>query len=71
MAMRHANMKPEDLEGGYINAHGTSTPYNDKFETIAIKVSGGGDVNDSVQVEMIGSAAIFYCLILMMILPML
>ncbi|HHX62696.1 MAG TPA: beta-ketoacyl-ACP synthase II [Epulopiscium sp.] len=24
-------------EIGYINAHGTSTPYNDKFETIAIK----------------------------------
>src|SRR6266699_6221563 len=24
-------------EVGYINAHGTSTPYNDKFETIAIK----------------------------------
>jgi 3-oxoacyl-[acyl-carrier-protein] synthase II len=22
---------------GYVNAHGTSTPYNDKFETIAIK----------------------------------
>ncbi|HKB23617.1 MAG TPA: beta-ketoacyl-ACP synthase II [Methylomirabilota bacterium] len=24
-------------EVGYINAHGTSTPYNDKFETLAIK----------------------------------
>jgi 3-oxoacyl-[acyl-carrier-protein] synthase II len=24
-------------EVGYVNAHGTSTPYNDKFETIAIK----------------------------------
>ncbi len=35
MAMKHANIKPEDID--YINAHGTSTPLNDKFETMAIK----------------------------------
>ncbi|MDP2625506.1 MAG: beta-ketoacyl-ACP synthase II [Candidatus Rokubacteria bacterium] len=34
-ALRDAGLAPESV--GYINAHGTSTPYNDKFETIAIK----------------------------------
>jgi len=34
-ALRSARLNPEDI--GYINAHGTSTPYNDKFETAAIK----------------------------------
>jgi len=34
-ALRHANISPNLV--GYINAHGTSTPYNDKFETTAIK----------------------------------
>jgi 3-oxoacyl-[acyl-carrier-protein] synthase II len=34
-ALRDAGIAPEDV--GYINAHGTSTPYNDKFETLAIK----------------------------------
>src|SRR5919199_805318 len=34
-ADRHAGLKPEDV--GYVNAHGTSTPYNDRFETAAIK----------------------------------
>ncbi|NMB33654.1 MAG: beta-ketoacyl-ACP synthase II [Clostridium sp.] len=35
MAIKDAGIKPEDVD--YINAHGTSTEYNDKFETAAIK----------------------------------
>ena len=34
-AIKDAGIEPTDI--GYINAHGTSTPYNDKFETLAIK----------------------------------
>lgn len=34
-AIRDAGVAPTDV--GYINAHGTSTPYNDKFETMGIK----------------------------------
>ncbi len=34
-ALKQAEMEPEDIS--YINAHGTSTPLNDKFETIAMK----------------------------------
>merc|ERR1719310_1781190 len=34
-ALADADVKPEDV--AYINAHGTSTAYNDKFETMAIK----------------------------------
>ena len=34
-ALADAGIAPSDV--GYVNAHGTSTPYNDKFETIAIK----------------------------------
>lgn len=34
-AIQSAGLAPENID--YINAHGTSTPYNDKFETLAIK----------------------------------
>lgn len=34
-ALGNAGVKPSDIE--YINAHGTSTPWNDKIETLAIK----------------------------------
>ncbi len=35
MAINDAGLAPEDVS--YINAHGTSTAYNDKFETMAVK----------------------------------
>jgi 3-oxoacyl-[acyl-carrier-protein] synthase II len=35
MAIRKAGITPDQVD--YINAHGTSTPYNDKLETLAIK----------------------------------
>jgi len=35
LAMKDAEVEPSAV--GYINAHGTSTPYNDKSETMAIK----------------------------------
>ncbi len=38
-AMRQAGVTPEQI--GYINAHGTSTPTNDRIETMAIKKAFG------------------------------
>jgi 3-oxoacyl-[acyl-carrier-protein] synthase II len=38
-ALEDADLKPEEI--GYINAHGTSTPLNDKSETAAIKTVFG------------------------------
>jgi 3-oxoacyl-[acyl-carrier-protein] synthase II len=37
--LKDAGVRPDQV--GYINAHGTSTPYNDKFETLAIKETFG------------------------------
>jgi 3-oxoacyl-[acyl-carrier-protein] synthase II len=38
-AIRKAGIAPEDVD--YVNAHGTSTPYNDRLETLAIKKAFG------------------------------
>jgi 3-oxoacyl-[acyl-carrier-protein] synthase II len=38
-ALRHAKLNPEDVQ--YVNAHGTSTAYNDAIETRALKRSFG------------------------------
>jgi 3-oxoacyl-[acyl-carrier-protein] synthase II len=39
MAIRKAGIRPDQVD--YINAHGTSTPYNDRLETLAIKTLFG------------------------------
>ena len=39
MALKMSGMDPTEVN--YVNAHGTSTPYNDKFETMAIKTVFG------------------------------
>ena len=38
-AIEDAGLEPENVD--YVNAHGTSTPLNDKFETIALKRTYG------------------------------
>lgn len=43
MALKNACCNPEDV--GYINAHGTSTPMNDLYETMAIKSAFGDHAN--------------------------
>jgi 3-oxoacyl-[acyl-carrier-protein] synthase II len=42
MALKKSGVQPEQV--GYINAHGTSTYYNDKLETAAIKRAFGDTV---------------------------
>ncbi len=50
LAIEDAGLKPEDVD--YINAHGTSTPLNDKYETVAIK-RALGDHAHNIQITSI------------------
>jgi len=49
MAMNAAGINPEDVD--YINAHGTSTPLNDKIETRAIKGALGEELARKVMIS--------------------
>lgn len=48
-AIKDAGIEPERI--GYVNAHGTSTPYNDKFETLAIKKVFGEHATNGLAVS--------------------
>jgi len=61
LALADAGMAPEDI--GYINAHGTSTPFNDANETKAIKTVFGAHARQlmvsstkSMTAHMLGAA---------------
>ena len=41
LALDDAGVAPSDVD--YVNAHGTSTPYNDRIETVAIKRAFGNE----------------------------
>jgi 3-oxoacyl-[acyl-carrier-protein] synthase II len=73
MALDEAGLKPDQID--YINAHGTSTPLNDKSETAAIKTAFGELAYDipvsstkSMTGHMIGAAGsieAIFCLLAM------
>lgn len=49
LAYEEAGLKPEDID--YINAHGTSTGLNDKYETTAIKLALGEEAARKVVIN--------------------
>jgi 3-oxoacyl-[acyl-carrier-protein] synthase II len=48
-ALKDAGLKPEEVD--YINAHGTSTPLNDKVETLAVKKALGEPIAKKVKIS--------------------
>lgn len=53
LAMKDGNINPAEVD--YVNAHGTSTPLNDKVETLAIKKALGDENVRKVKVSSIKS----------------
>ncbi len=49
LAMREGGISPEEVD--YINAHGTGTPLNDKYETLAIKYAMGEQAASKVSIS--------------------
>lgn len=48
-ALKDASIKPNEVD--YLNAHGTSTPLNDKVETLAIKKALGEDTARKIKIS--------------------
>ena len=67
LALQDSGLLPSDVD--YINAHGTSTPLNDKFETMAIKTVFGEHTNKlkissikSMVGHLLGAAGVVECI---------